>query len=73
MGILLYNGAKTRVRTECGVSAEFRVMVGLHHGLALNHFLFVLVLDVRSESGRKEVLWELLYADELEILAERAD
>ena len=42
----MYNGATTRVRTECGVSAEFPVTVGLHQGSALDTFLAVVVLDV---------------------------
>ena len=43
----LYNGATTacRVRTECGVSAEFPVTVGLHQGSALSRFLFVVVIQ----------------------------
>ena len=45
------NGATTRVRTECGVSAEFIVTVSLHQGSALIPFLLV---DVVSESVRKE-------------------
>ena len=58
------------MRTECGVSAEFPVTVGLHQELALSPLLFVVVLDVLSESVRKEELWELLYADDLVMLAE---
>ena len=36
----------TIVRTECDMSTEFPVTVGLHDGRALSHFLFVAVLDV---------------------------
>ena len=42
----MYNGATTRVRTECGVSAEFPVTVGLHQGSALSPFVCVVVLDM---------------------------
>ena len=59
------------MRTECGVSAEFPVTVGLHQEESvLSHFLFVLVLDVLIETVRKEELWELLHTDDLGILAE---
>ena len=36
----------TIVRTECDMSTEFPVTVGLHDGPALSPFLFVAVLDV---------------------------
>ena len=62
----VYNGAITRASTECGVSAECPVTVGLHQGSAL----FVVVIDVISNIARKEELLELLYADDLVILAE---
>ena len=42
------------------VSVEFLVTVGLHQGSALRPFLVVVVLDVLSESVRKEESWELL-------------
>ena len=45
------NGATTRVRSECGVTAEFIVTVSLHQGSALITFLLV---DVVSERVRKE-------------------
>ena len=48
----MYNGATARVRTECGVLAEFPVTVGLHQGSALIPFLFA--VDVLSESLTKE-------------------
>ena len=67
----MYTGATTRVRTECGVSVEFPVPVGLHQGSALNPSLLKVVLDV-VKSVRKEELWELLYADDLGILTKSA-
>ena len=45
------NEATTRVRSECGVTAEFIVTVSLHQGSALITFLLV---DVVSDSVRKE-------------------
>ena len=57
----MYNGPTTieRTESECGVSAEFPVPLGLHQGSALSPFQFVVVPDVLSESVRKEELWEL--------------
>ena len=49
------------------MSAECPVTVGLHQGSAL----FAVVIDMlRSTIVRKEELLELLYADDLVILAE---
>jgi hypothetical protein len=42
----------------------------MHQGSALSPFLFVVVMDVVSESVAREELWEMLYADDLCILAE---
>ncbi|XP_066981060.1 uncharacterized protein [Macrobrachium rosenbergii] len=39
-------------------------------GSALSPFLLVLVIDMLSEEIRNEVLWELLYSDDLLITAE---
>ena len=64
---MCYGARTTKVRRECGVSAEFAVTVGLHNWTP---FLFVVVLDVLNESVRKEQLWALLYADDLGILAQ---
>ena len=61
------------MRSECCVSAEFPLTVVLHQGSALSPFLSVVVLDVFSENARIYELWELLYADNLGILAETED
>jgi exonuclease III len=66
----MYGGARTTVRTDEGSSDQFEVKVGLHQGSALSPFLFVVVMDVVSESVAREELWEMLYADDLCILAE---
>ena len=41
----MYNGATTRVRTECDVPAKFRVTVVLHQGAALSPFQCGVVVD----------------------------
>ena len=48
-------------------------IIGFTPGSALSTFLFVAVLDELSESARKEYLWELLFADDLGILAMTED
>ena len=69
----MYNGARTAVRAPGGMSDEFEVTVGLHQGTALSPYLFVLMMDVVSEVVseviRKGLLWEVLFADDLVIMA----
>ena len=43
------NGATTRVRTECRVSAEFPVTVSRHQESARNHFLFVVEPSAKNQ------------------------
>lgn len=66
----LYEDATTRVQVGSGFSEKFNVAVGVHQGSVLSPLLFVTVLDVLSESERKGVLFELLYADDLVLIAE---
>ena len=66
----MYKLAKTRVRVGGGHSKKFDVSVGVHQGSVLSPFLFSIVLDVLSEDGRKSALYELLYADDLVVMAE---
>ena len=65
-----YDGARTKVRVAGGTSEEFGVGVGVHQGAVLSPLLFVNVLDVVSENIRRGLPWELLYADDLVIVAE---
>ena len=65
----MYKGAKTRVKVGGGHSEEFDVGVGVHQGSVLSPFLFSIVLDVLSEDGRKGALYELLYANDLVLMA----
>ena len=66
----MYKGAKTRVKVGGGHTEEFDVGVGVHQGSVLSPFLFSIVLDVLSEDGRKDALYELLCADDLVLMAE---
>ena len=67
--LCMYRRSKTRVNTIYGETEEFEIEVGLHQGSALNPFLFVVVMDVLSETIANDDIWELLYADDLVVMA----
>ena len=66
----MYTGAKTVVRTVYGNSNGFEVKVGMHQGSALSPLLFVMVMEALSREFRVALPWELLYADDLVVIAE---
>ena len=63
-------GAKTVVRTVFGNSKGFEVKVGMHQGSGLIPLLFVIVMEAISREFRVALPWELLYADDLAVIAE---
>ena len=65
----MYANAKSRVRVNGQLSDEFEVKVGVHQGSVLSPLLFILVLEALSREFRTGVPWELLYADDLVIIA----
>jgi len=66
----MYTGAKTVVRTVYGNSNGFEVKVGIHHHSALSPLLFVTVTEALSTEFIVALLWELLYIDDLVVIAE---
>ena len=52
--MILYDGAKARVRVGSAYSEEFKVKVGVHQGSVLLPLLFAIVVDVITEKVRKE-------------------
>ena len=71
--LLLCYGAKTVVRTVYGDSNSFEVKIGMHQGSALSPLLFVIVMEALSREFRVALPWELLYADDLVVIAETED
>ena len=66
----MYKGARTAVKTEEGLSEWFNVLVGLHQGSALSPLLFTIVMDVIGNEIKSGLPWEVLYADDLVLMAE---
>ena len=65
----LYTEACTVVRTDAGLSESFEVKVGLHQGSVLSPLLFAAVMDVVSSEARRGLPAELMYTDDLVIMA----
>jgi len=57
-------------RTVYGNSSCFEVKVGTHQGSALSALIFVIVMEAISTEFRVALPWELLYADDLAVIAE---
>jgi len=66
----LYVGAKSVVRTAVGDSRAFDVGVGLHQGSVLSPLLFVVVMDEVVRAVKVGMPWEVLFADDLVLVAE---
>ena len=66
----LYENARSRVRVNDTFSDEFEVKVGVHQGSVLSPLLFIMVLEALSLEFRSGCPWELLYADDLVLIAE---
>ena len=70
----MYEGAQTVVRTlEGDNSKAFNVKVGLHQGSVLSPLLFVTVMEMISRELRAGLPLELLYADDLILMAENEE
>ena len=68
-----YERTETVVRTGSGNTEPFEIKVGLHQGSALSPFLFVIVLDTLSNEFRSGLPWELLFADDLVVIAQNEE
>ena len=66
----MYTDVKSRVHVSGQYSKEFGVGVGVHQGLVLSPLLFILVLEALSRQFHTGVPWELLYADDLAVMAD---
>ncbi len=62
----MYRGATSKVR----VDNEYSVQVGVHQGSVLSPLLFIIVLQAITEEFKTGCPWELLYADDLVLIAE---
>ena len=66
----IYEDATTMVRVNGRESKAFSVRVGVHQGSVLSPLLFINVLEALSREFREGLPMELLYADDLVLVAE---
>ena len=66
----MYCEVRSKVRVDNCFSESFIVNVGVHQGSVLSPLLFIIVLEALSQEFRTGSPWELLYADDLAIIAE---
>ena len=66
----LYQDSRTTVQCGAGFTESFPVNIGLHQGSVLSPFLFALVVDTVSESAKRPLPNDLLYANDLATVAE---
>ena len=65
----MYENSASTVRINNTTGKKFGVKVGVHQGSVLSPLLFVIVLEALSRECRVGVPWEMLYADDLVIVA----
>jgi hypothetical protein len=66
----MYEDATTAVKLNGRESKGFKVKVGVHQGSVLSPLLFIIVLEALSRNFREGLPMELLYADDLVLMAE---
>ena len=66
----MYVGARSRARVKSFFCEEFEVKFGVHQGSVLSPLLFPIAPEALSCKFRVGCPWEMLYADDLVILAE---
>ena len=66
----MYMDVNSRVHVNDQYSKELGVGAGVHHGSVLSSLLFILVLETLLRQFLTSVPWELLYADNLAVMAD---
>ena len=61
------------VQTDGGITEEFKVRVGLQQGSTLSPLLFLIVMYRVSKKVRGGLSLEVLYADDLVLMAQSLD
>ena len=70
---IMYQSARSKVKVNNSYSDVFNVQAGVHQGSVLSPLLFIIVLEALSREFSTGCPWELLYADDLVIIADTND
>ena len=68
--MIMYRNSNSMIKANNIVRDKFDVKVGVYQGPVLSPLLFIIVLEVLSRECRSTLPWEMLYADDLVIIAE---
>ena len=58
------------VRACGGITSDFSIIIGLHQGSELSPFLFIIVMDELTRVIQNEILWCILFADDIVLVDE---
>ena len=66
----LYKGARTKEKVGTHLSEDFEVNIRVHQGSVLSPLLFAIVVDVATNEIKEGMVQEILYADDIVLIAE---
>ena len=69
----MYQNARSQVKVNNLFTDVFDVQAGVHQGSVLSPLLSIIVLEALSREFRTSCPWELLYADDLVLIADTMD
>ena len=69
----MYEGARTRVKSNVGLTDMIPVGVGLHQGSSLSPYLFAMIMDVLARGIKDISPWCMLYADDIVLCGTRSE
>jgi hypothetical protein len=66
----MYDNVVTSVRKSDKDTNDFLINIGLHQGLALNSYLFALVMDEVTRDIQGGITWCMLFTDDMVLMDE---
>jgi Reverse transcriptase (RNA-dependent DNA polymerase) len=65
-----YTNIMTCVKTCDSESDVFPIKIGLHQGLALSQYIFILVMNEITKNIQGDIFWCMLFADDVVLIDE---
>jgi hypothetical protein len=69
----MYEGLRISVKNLCGVTENFNVEVSVHRRFTLSSYLFSVVIDKVRKDIQSEVLWCMMFADDIVLVSENLE